>query len=843
MIGIAPSQSARNTLAAGVPESYNAAQFLGHLPGRRGACGPVTIAAGTLLVVDEASMISTPDMADLVSYARDRGAKVIVAGDTGQLQAVESGGALTLLAGTLGYAQLAEPVRFSAAWERDASLRLRTGDVSVLAVYDERGRIVGGEPEQMLDAAARAYVAYFLDGRDVLLMAADHARRRELSRRIRDDLIHLGRVAPGPAVRIADGAQASAGDLIVCTSNDHHTEAGQPGRALANGDLLRVEAVTSKGLLVRRALDAEPGTGERRWTERCFLYTGYTDAELGYAVTDHVAQSRTVYAGLTVITGSEDRQHAYLALSRGTHVNTAFIFTAPPNVADPAPVTRPAPELGRYDRLAPARDGQPAPETDTAASVQEQAVGVLAQVVSRDGQELSATQTRARNLSNADHLAVLHAMWQGEVTPAREQQYRRLLDAALPAGCKGEPSQKARWLWRTLHAAELAGLDPAEILNAAVAGRSLSDARDVAAVIDARIRQRHSGLIPLPAMPWSKHVPALADPERQAFAAELAAMMDARAERIGEHAADQALPWAVAALGPVPANAEYRRDWCQRASAVGAYRELSGYDHPAGPIGPEPADSAPDKRAAWHHALAALGPADGPGVRGLPDGMLLHLRDTYPIETAWAPPHVADQLSQARRGAADAWLGAIRATAEAKAAADRGRAEVAARHEELAASYRAMRRIYSDREHVLAGVMDDRAAWEQATARQRGLAVAADAELRRRHPDQQLEPLRSAEPQPDGDAEVLPGQPSPGSAEWVAELAAGRRAFAKQLSERHTRDLAHEDPGASGLMQADLSVAAPGRDAILQLPKPMIPPSARVLERARQSQAEIEPGN
>ena len=41
VIGITPSQSARNTLAAGVPVSYNAAQFLGHLLGRRGARGPV----------------------------------------------------------------------------------------------------------------------------------------------------------------------------------------------------------------------------------------------------------------------------------------------------------------------------------------------------------------------------------------------------------------------------------------------------------------------------------------------------------------------------------------------------------------------------------------------------------------------------------------------------------------------------------------------------------------------------------------------------------------------------------------------------------------------------------
>ena len=99
----------------------------------------------------------------------------------------------------------------------------------------------------MTDAAAAAYVALSADGTDTLLMAADHALRRELSRRIRDDLIALGIVSHGPAVTIADGTQASPGDLIVCTRNDHSVEAGEPGRTLANGDLLRIEAVTPAG--------------------------------------------------------------------------------------------------------------------------------------------------------------------------------------------------------------------------------------------------------------------------------------------------------------------------------------------------------------------------------------------------------------------------------------------------------------------------------------------------------------------------------------------------------------------------------------------------------------------
>jgi conjugative relaxase-like TrwC/TraI family protein len=95
VVGITAAQSARNTLATGVPTSYNSAQFLGHLPDHRGARGPVeTIPAPALLLIDEASTMTGPDLADLISYAEARNGKVILAGDTGQLQAVENGGGM-----------------------------------------------------------------------------------------------------------------------------------------------------------------------------------------------------------------------------------------------------------------------------------------------------------------------------------------------------------------------------------------------------------------------------------------------------------------------------------------------------------------------------------------------------------------------------------------------------------------------------------------------------------------------------------------------------------------------------------------------------------------------------
>ncbi len=767
-------------------------------------------------------MLSGPDLADLIAYAKARGAKIILAGDLSQLQAVENGGGMSLLASTLGYARLAEPVRFRATWEQQASLRLRDGDTTVLAEYDQHARITGGEPEQMMDAAAAAYIALTTDGTDVLLMAADHALRRELNRRIRDELITLGLVQDGPAVTIADGAQASPGDLIIATRNDHTTEAGEPGRTLANGDLLRIEAITPDGLLVRRALGADPRTGQRRWTGRRFLFAGYQDAELGYAVTDHTAQGRTVHTGLAVITGTEDRQHAYVALTRGTDVNTAYVFTASPKRADPAPGPRPAPELARYDKIHTERGTVPAPLTPPAQPGE--ALSVLSDVLNRDAQQHSATQTRQHALSDADHLAVLNAIWTAETTPARDQHYHDLLQAALPPGYHAEPGHQAKWLWRTLHAAELAGQDPAQVLADAIAERDLAGARDIPAVLDARLRHRLGPLVPLPPGPWSARVPAIADPDRRAYLTEIAALMDARKDRIGEHAADHALPWAVNALGPVPADPPARLAWQQRAASIGAYRELHGYDHPTDPIGPEPGTTAPEARAAWHEALAALAPADGPDVRGLPDGRLLHLRDTYPLETAWAPPYVGDELRQVRASARDAHLTALRAAAEAAAARTRGHHETAARHAQRAASYHALHDAYRQREAVFAAVMADRTDWEHATRAQRHLAIAADAELRRRHPDQHFPPLRSAEPEPATDTQrdeliLTPEQEPEETGQWIKDLAAEHRTFADRLADRQSLTIPAEDPDYGDLGQAFPTWPAPARSPILQPPK------------------------
>jgi hypothetical protein len=141
--------------------------------------------------------------------------------------------------------------------------------------------------------------------------------------------------------------------------------------------------------------------------------------------------------------------------------------------------------------------------------------------------------------------------------------------------------------------------------------------------------------------------------------------------------------------------------------------------------------------------------------------------------------------------------------------------------------------------------MADRADWDAATRAQRHLAVAADAELRRRHPDQQFTPLRSAEPQPAAQDQrdeltLTPGQQMPETGQWIKDLAAGHHAFADTLADRQSLTVPSEDPGYRDLGQTFPPWPGPARDAILQPPKPEIRPSPQVLQRAADRDADPE---
>src|SRR3954466_3647116 len=85
--------------------------------------------AKSVLVVDEAGMVGSRAMAQLLEHADATGAKVVLVGDDRQLPELQAGGAFRALAGRLGAQELREARRQHEQWDRDALNALRAGDV------------------------------------------------------------------------------------------------------------------------------------------------------------------------------------------------------------------------------------------------------------------------------------------------------------------------------------------------------------------------------------------------------------------------------------------------------------------------------------------------------------------------------------------------------------------------------------------------------------------------------------------------------------------------------------------------------------------------------------------
>ena len=128
--GVALSAVAAGVLAeeANIPADTVAKLSLDHASGMQ-------LQAGQVLIVDEAGMVATRDLARLASLIDRVDGKLVLVGDPAQLGPVGAGGLFPAL--TADAIELGEVRRFEQAWERDASLRLRQRDVAVLDVYDE----------------------------------------------------------------------------------------------------------------------------------------------------------------------------------------------------------------------------------------------------------------------------------------------------------------------------------------------------------------------------------------------------------------------------------------------------------------------------------------------------------------------------------------------------------------------------------------------------------------------------------------------------------------------------------------------------------------------------------
>jgi ATP-dependent exoDNAse (exonuclease V) alpha subunit len=99
-------------------------------------------APGGVLVVDEAGMVGTRDLAELIEITNQALVKLVLVGDPNQLPEIDAGGLFAALTRSLPASVLSGNMRQREPWERAALQALRDGDVlDAVNAYDNAGRL------------------------------------------------------------------------------------------------------------------------------------------------------------------------------------------------------------------------------------------------------------------------------------------------------------------------------------------------------------------------------------------------------------------------------------------------------------------------------------------------------------------------------------------------------------------------------------------------------------------------------------------------------------------------------------------------------------------------------
>jgi hypothetical protein len=369
VVGLAPSARAAAELGAATGgQADTLAKWLHtHRTAPPTAQEVAALDGRTVVIVDEASMASTLDLDPLITAAGRAGAKVVLVGDPAQIGVVNGpGGMLAALARAGHGVELNQIHRFSHAWERPASLALRDGTPGALAAYRLAGRLHPcADGDTALDGVFAHWAAARADGQDALMLARTRVDVDALNLRARAAALAAGDIA-GP-VTVAGGRQWQAGDLLRARRNDRRLSVG--GGHVRNGDRYRVLGPGPDGAVLVEDLS---GRG------RAILPATYLaeHADYGWASTIDGAQGATADVGILLARPGLDREHLYVAMTRGRHANHAYITPDPTSDDDD--------HHGQHGHPHPRHPAQ------AKADPQEQAARVLQAALTRSGAQDAA---------------------------------------------------------------------------------------------------------------------------------------------------------------------------------------------------------------------------------------------------------------------------------------------------------------------------------------------------------------------------------------------------------------------------------------------------------------------
>jgi conjugative relaxase-like TrwC/TraI family protein len=344
----------------------------------------------SVLVVDEAGMVGTRQLAEVLDHAAAARAKVVLVGDDHQLPEIDAGGAFRGLRYRLAPIRLTHNRRQENAWERDALDLLREGRASeAFACYDGRDRVVLAETAS--EAHGRLvddWWAASRGGEEAVMVAARRDDVAALNARARALMAHDGRL--GSTEIEVGGRRFAAGDHVVALSN-----------ARRFGVLNGTRGVVAHVDPAARELELDASDGVR-----LRLPAAYVDARTtrggptldhGYAITGHKSQGMTT--GRAFVLGTEElyREWGYVGLSRGRTENRLYLVApAPPERDEYAPPEPPKDPLeGAIAALGRSRAQQMAVDVERLAQAQ-----ALPDARLRQALEQAERDVRAADLSS-----------------------------------------------------------------------------------------------------------------------------------------------------------------------------------------------------------------------------------------------------------------------------------------------------------------------------------------------------------------------------------------------------------------------------------------------------------
>jgi ATP-dependent exoDNAse (exonuclease V) alpha subunit len=269
----------------------------------------------TVLVVDEAAMAGTRQLAPFLDAAHSAGAKVVLVGDPRQLPAIQAGGLLNGLTRRLDPIELDTNRRQTQPWEHEALRQLRAGDVdAALDTYRRHDRIHShATPGDLVRAIVDDAWATRSTGADVLIVALRRSDVDTINEQFRRRLAAAGELHGQPL--FVHGAGYQVGDQVLCLRNDYRLD-------VRNGDRGTITAIDHQAGTI--GISTPDGARSLTWD---YLDAGHIAH--GYATTIHKAQGATVDHCYLYANDSLYRQAAYVALSRGRHTNHIHSLGAP----------------------------------------------------------------------------------------------------------------------------------------------------------------------------------------------------------------------------------------------------------------------------------------------------------------------------------------------------------------------------------------------------------------------------------------------------------------------------------------------------------------------------------